>query len=331
MHLRGLSPIAVATLAVWGGVALADPPTAAALKDVTLVLRISKEFIRQHAPPPVEHVARIDRCLFGARVTGTAIPTGKPVVTMNEDHAESAFTLHFAGSTVTHTVATNGPVRAFTVGRAVFDVHREIRFSGTELSDGPETIECSYASMREGLAVPPGLRGRIVRRHTILQIEGNRPAADGIALADTKAEILARFAERTDKLMADLNANVPWKHTLVMLAPQDSDWVGGFSGTEERFEARSSHLHAPIPDLPDEAARLLAPIELWVLGQPDGAMAGKLVAIWGVSNTALNRFRDGGAASNATATAIAPTVVGDWWVIRVGADLVEGFLDGLSE
>jgi len=173
---------------------------------------------------------------------------------------------------VTHTVATKRPVRAFTVGRAGFDVHREIRFRGMEFSDGPEPIECSYASMLEDLAVPPGLRGRIVRRHAIPQTEGNRPAADGVALAETKAEILARFAARTDKLVADLNANVPWKQTLAMLAPQDADWVGGFSGTEERLEARSSHLHAPIPDLPDEAARLLAPIELWVLGQSDGAM-----------------------------------------------------------
>lgn len=305
---------------------------AGAMKDVTLVLRISKEFIRQHAPPPVVQVAPVDRCLFGARVTGTATTTGQPVVTMDEDHTKPAFTLHFAGTTVTHTVATKRPVKAFNTGRGGFDVHREIRFSGTEFSVGPETIECSYASTLDGLSVPPGLRGRIVKKHAVPEIAKHRPAADAIALADMKKEILESFGERTEKLVADLNANVPWKQTLALLAPQESDWVGGFSGTKDWIEARSSHLHGPSPDLPDEAAQLRAPIELWVLGTPDGAMSGKLLALWGVSNMAMNRFRNITPAPAATVAAgIEPGVVGDWWVIRVGVDLAEHFLEGLQQ
>jgi hypothetical protein len=116
--------------------------SAEAMKKVTLVLRVSKEFVRQHAPPPVEDVSSVDRCLFGARVTGTATTTGQPTVSMSDDHTQPAITLQFAGTTVTHTVATKRPVKAFNTGRAVFDVHREIRFSGMEFSDGPETIEC---------------------------------------------------------------------------------------------------------------------------------------------------------------------------------------------
>jgi hypothetical protein len=306
--------------------------SAEAMKDVTLVLRVSKEFIRQHAPPPVEDISPVDRCLFGARVTGTATTTGRPAVSMSDDHGKPVFTLHFAGTTITHTVATKRPVKAFNTGRAVFDVHREIRFSGTEFSDGPETIECSYASTLTGLSVPPGLRGRIVRKHALPEIARHRPAADAIALADTKAEILETFGERTDKLVADLNANVPWKQTLALLAPQESDWVGSFSATKDWIEARSSHLHGPIPQLPAEAATLQAPIELWVLGKPDAVMSGKLLALWGVSNVALDRFRDVTAApAAALAAGIEPAVVGDWWVIRVGADLADRFLDGLQK
>lgn len=241
-------------------------------------------------------------------------------------------TLHFAGTTVTHTVATKRPVKAFNTGRGGFDVHREIRFSGTEFSVGPETIECSYASTLDGLSVPPGLRGRIVKKHAVPEIAKHRPAADAIALADMKKEILESFGERTEKLVADLNANVPWKQTLALLAPQESDWVGGFSGTKDWIEARSSHLHGPSPDLPDEAAQLRAPIELWVLGAPDGAMSGKLLALWGVSNMAMNRFRNVTPAPAATVAAgIEPGVVGDWWVIRVGVDLAEHFLEGLQQ
>jgi hypothetical protein len=306
--------------------------SAGAMKDVTLVLRVSKEFLRQHAPLPIEQSSPVNRCLFGARVTGTATTTGHPVVSMSEDHTKPVFTLHFAGTTVTHTVATKRPVKAFNTGRAVFDVHREIRFNGTEFSDGPETIECSYDSTLTGLSVPPGFRGRIVRRHALPEIARHRPAADAIALADTKAEILGSFGERTDKLVADLNANVPWKQTLALLTPQESDWVGSFSATKDWIEARSSHQHGVIPDLPDEANTLRAPIELWVLGKPDAVMSGKLLALWGVSNVALDRFRDvSPAPAAALAAGVKPAVVGDWWVIRVGADLADRFLDGLRK
>lgn len=304
----------------------------AAMKDVTLVLRISKEFIRQHEPPPVEQVAAVDRCLFGAHVTGTATTTGKPAVSMDGDHTKPVFTLHFAGTTVTRTVATKRPVKAMTTGRAVFDVHREIRFDGTEFSDGPETIECSYDSTLDGVSVPPGLRGRIVRKFAVPQIQANRPKADAIALAETKETILESFGERTDKLVNDLNTNVPWKKTLALLAPQESDWVASFSSTKDWVEARSSHLDGPFPDLPDEADELKAPIELWVLGRPDAVMSGKLLALWGVSNVAMDRFRDvTPAPAAAVAAGIDPAVVGDWWVLRVGTDLAERFLEGLAQ
>ena len=304
----------------------------AAMKDVTLVLRISKEFIRQHEPPPVEQVAAVDRCLFGAHVTGTATTTGKPAVSMDGDHTKPVFTLHFAGTTVTRTVATKRPVKAMTTGRAVFDVHREIRFDGTEFSDGPETIECSYDSTLDGVSVPPGLRGRIVRKFAVPQIQANRPKADAIALAETKETILESFGERTDKLVNDLNTNVPWKKTLALLAPQESDWVASFSSTKDWVEARSSHLDGPFPDLPDEADELKAPIELWVLGRPDAVMSGKLLALWGVSNVAMDRFRDvTPAPAAAVAAGIDPAVVGDWWVLRVGTDLAERFLEGLGK
>jgi hypothetical protein len=58
------------------------------MKDVTLVLRVSKEFLRQHAPLPIEQSSPVNRCLFGARVTGTATTTGHPVVSMSEDQRQ---------------------------------------------------------------------------------------------------------------------------------------------------------------------------------------------------------------------------------------------------
>jgi hypothetical protein len=115
-------------------------------KETKIVLRISKEFVRQHAPPVVEHVAPVNKCLFGSRVTGTAFTKGQPALTMDTDHSKPVFTLHFKGTTTTKTVASKHPVKAFNTGVAVFDVHREIRFDGMQFSEGPESIEATYSS-----------------------------------------------------------------------------------------------------------------------------------------------------------------------------------------
>ena len=112
-------------------------------KETKIVLRISKEFVRQHAPPAVEHVAPVNKCLFGSRVTGTASTRGQPVLTMDTDHSKPVFTLHFKGTTTTKTVASKHPVKAYSTGVAQFDVHRQIRFDGIQFSEGPESIEAT--------------------------------------------------------------------------------------------------------------------------------------------------------------------------------------------
>ncbi|MEI6506817.1 MAG: hypothetical protein WCO90_13245, partial [Planctomycetota bacterium] len=70
-----------------------------------VVLRISKEFIKQHSPPAVEQDSPINRHLFGAHVTGTAVIRGQPVLKLDADHGRPVFTLHFNGTTTTRTVA----------------------------------------------------------------------------------------------------------------------------------------------------------------------------------------------------------------------------------
>jgi hypothetical protein len=46
----------------------------------------------------------------------------------------------------------------------------------------------------------------------------------------------------------------------------------------------------------------------------------------------LNRFRDLAPAQAAKAAEnLKPTVEGDWWVLRVGTDILEQFIEGLRE
>jgi hypothetical protein len=300
-------------------------------KETKIVLRVSKEFVRQHAPPTVEHVAPVNKCLFGSRVTGTAFTRGQPALTMNTDHEKPVFTLHFKGTTTTKTVASKHPVKAYNTGVAVFDVHREIRFDGMQFVEGPESIEATYSSRLDGLATPPGLRGRIVRRFATPQIEAMKPKADAIALADTKATVLEAFGKHSDELVSDLNARLPWKQTLSLLMPDDTTWSGHFASTQDWILASPGPKEAGIPQLPEEESKLGAPIELWVHGKPGDGTAAKVIAMWSAVHVGLDTFRESAPQRAVKLEDIKPAIVGDWWVLRVGADLVEGLVDQLRK
>jgi len=297
-----------------------------------IVLRFSREFIRRHSPPPVEHVAPIDRCLFGSHVTGTSVTRGRPAVDLNTDQSRPTFTLHFKGTVTTRTVATRHPVKAYNTGNAVFDVHRQISFDGLAFSEGPESIEASYSSRLDRLSTPPGLRGCIVRRFAMPQIEKTKPKADAIALRETRASVLEAFGKHTDKLVNDLNANVPWKQTLALLLPQQTAWSGHVSSTKEWVLVSPGPKDAKVPDLPDEADSMKAPIELWVHGKPDAATAAKVVALWSAVHTAMDRFRETSSSkAHDVVETFKPTTVGEWWVIHVGADLLESLIQDMQD
>ena len=300
-------------------------------KETKIVLRISKEFVRQHAPQAVENVAPVNKCLFGSRVTGTAYTRGQPLLTMDTDHSKPVFTLHFKGTTITKTVASKHPVKAYSTGVAQFDVHRQIRFDGIQFSEGPESIEATYSCRLDCVATPPGLRGRIVRKFALPQIEEMKPKADAIALADTKATVLDAFGKHTDELVSDLNKRLPWKQTMALLMPQDSPWTGQFASTKDWILASPGTNDAGIPELPEEESKLGAPIELWIHGKLGDGTAAKVIAIWSAVHFGLDKFRDAAPPGAAKLEDIKPAMVGDWWVLRVGSDLVEGLIEQLQK
>lgn len=302
----------------------------AAPVETSVVLRIAKEFVQKHSPPPVQHAAPIDRCLFGSRVTGTAFTRGKAALSIQTDERSAVFVLHCKGVTTTRTIATKRPIAAHTTGVAPFDVHREIRFDGLEFSEGPASIEASYASRLDGLSGPPGLRGRIVRAIARPRLEALRPQADAIGLADAKVAVLESFGRETDRLVDELNGRVPWKQTLNLLGPRRPDAVPHFASTREWILASPGPVAARIPELPEESARMKAPIELWIHGVPDPATAVQLVALWNAVNAGLDRFRRQQSARTPQVADVEPDVIGEWWVMRVGEDILETVIQNLQ-
>lgn len=315
---------AVAAAADSGGV---KPPPTEWLKNRTLVLRVSKEFIRQHTPAVVDQQTPVDRWLFGAHVTGTAVTNGRPVMARQPDETQPVLVLHFEGTTCTTTVAAKGSVRVSNQGLAEFDVRREISFDGMNFQKGHRTIDCTYYSHVTGIATPPGLRGGVMQVLARQKIERQRPAAESQARADLQQTILESFGKQTDKLVADLNANLPWKETVALLTQAGPGRSRRFTANAHWIEARSMHVEQQERSLPKESSELRAPIELWVLGEPRAAVTNELISLWTVSHRAFDRFREAVLPTDKPELAgIAPEMVGDWWVIRVGSDVAEQFL-----
>ena len=313
---------------------------ASVVQDKTLVLRISREFIRSRVPKVVDEKTPIDRCLLGARVTGEALTNGHPVVVEDGDPTHPTFTIEFTGTTTAQTRATQGPVRAYSSSESTFTVSRKIIFGADGFHAEKPTINCTYTSELTGVGVPPRLVGRVVKRIAMPQIEEKQPTANAIAKRNVEQEVLKTFTSKTDALVSDLNQRIPWEQVLGVVAPNGSERVRQLTMTPLYVEIRSTVVDGVVPDLPKESADLHAPIELWVLGQPGPVVSAELLALWGLSKIALPALQDAAeeVIEESTSDAIAasnteddthgfePQLLGDWWVLRLGADLMERFL-----
>jgi hypothetical protein len=318
--------------------------SAGVVQDKTLVLRISRDFLHDHVPKVADQVTPVSRCLLGARVTGNAITHGEPLVVEGADPSAPSFTIHFRGLTTTHTVASKGPVRVHSTGNSPFDVRRDIHFDANGFSASDTLIDCGFSSSIEGLDVPPGLRGRLLRSLAMPQIERTQPAADAISRQQMGEEVRQAFAEKTDSLVSNLNRRLPWKATLAIVAPNGSERVRQMTSTADYLQIRTSVADSVVPDLPAESADLRAPLELWVLGEPSPVVAAELMALWGLSKMALATPGSSSPtastaveapgnpeASKPEASGLEPELLGEWWVLRLGADFVEQFFDRNGE
>jgi hypothetical protein len=308
----------------------ADEPTPN-VTETRAVLRISWEFIRKHTLPSIEESAPVNRCLFGAHVTGQAHTKGATTVNMDiVEGDEAVFTFHFKGATITNSVATHNPVAVYSTGTTNFETRRSILFDGLKFTAGPATIQATHSATIDGVAAPRGLRGCIARSIAWGQIRKNKTASDAISLEDTKTRVLASFNRESDRLVNDLNAVVPLEQTVNLLAPQTKDWTTYIARTKEYIMISPGPKEAGIPVLPKEYLQMKAPMELWIHGKPAGESVGRLLEIYGVAHRGLDRFRALTSSKQAHAEGLRFSAVGEWTVIKVGEDLLERWVEKIE-
>ncbi len=262
-------------------------------KQTSIVLRISKDFLGQHHLPPIEKTSPINRCLFGAHVTGTAHTLGQSSFTLEPSETDAIFTARFKGTTDSKQVATHRPVVVRGSGKTDFDAWRAIRFDGVRFVAEPITLDGRTSSTIESVETPPRLIGRIVRRSALKRIDQTKSQGDEITLKDVKAQVLSGFASETDRLVKQLNGLVPYEKMIAVFAPKANVWTAHLRTTEQYLIISPGPKDAAIATLPEEEQQMQAPLELWIRGESDSEWARQLIKSLSKADRTIDQFREG--------------------------------------
>ncbi len=302
------------------------------LDKTRIVLRISREFIRRHTQPTIDEYSPINKCLFGAHVTGWSHTTGTTRVGMDVNDEDAYFILHFDGVTINQSVARRNPVAVYSTGRVDFQSQRRIRFDGLRFIVEPATLQATNSSTIDAVETPPGLRGRIAQRRAWPQIEQNKPEADAISLADTQALVITNFNRESDRVVKELNGVVPWEQTIALVTPGSTkDWVTRLKTTKEYLIVSPGPKDWEIPVLPKEFLQMKAPIELWMRGNPAGERARRLLEKWSIVRGGLSRLTALTSSEPPKVEGLKFSAAGDWWVLKVGEDSAEKLIEKIKE
>ena len=142
---------------------------------------------------------------------------------------------------------------------------------------------------------------------------------------------MTSFNRETERLVKDLNAVVPFEETVALLVPRMKDWVTRVAKTKEYIIISRGPKDVDIPVLPKEFLHLKAPVELWIRGKPDGEPARRLLERWGEVHRGFDRFRDLVSGKTTKVEGLRFSAVGDWWVIKVGEDLLGPWIKKIEE
>ncbi|QVL33755.1 hypothetical protein KIH39_07565 [Telmatocola sphagniphila] len=298
-------------------------------KKTRIVFRISKEFIRKYQTPVIEDTSPVDMCLFGSHVTGTAHTTGRTSVKLDTNEKDAVFITRFQGSTDSQQVATRRPVAVHSTSKTAFEAQRMIHFDGVRFSADAPTIEATATSVIGDVETPRLFRS-VIRRMASREIDRTKPAGDEIGLQEVKTKVLASFDTETTQLVNQLNKIVPYEKAISIVAPKTQGWINHLGTTQNYLLLSPGPKEAEIAVLPKEAKQMRAPLELWVKGQPSGERIRLLLESFTATERAFDLFRAARTGETKKVEGIKFTAVGDWWVLKIGEDLLDQWIDKIE-
>lgn len=198
-----------------------DAATANEADGPTLVLCLSKPFLREASAETFQRICPVARQIEGVQIRGTAMTRGSAAIDVEEisrpgvelDAQRRAasdpsleLVLYVCGTTQTETVGQRGKVRVSTLGVTRFTAVKRIVFDGQRFVGQPTQVELSQHSQIGRIDCPGGvLRHRIVERMGRPKMERVREAGDVITRRDTLRQVCEGVDVEGGHLIALLN------------------------------------------------------------------------------------------------------------------------------
>ena len=234
-------------------------PLAAQDAETTVVLRISRELIRDLTGVHFAKDDPIATIYRGADVAGNAHAAGTFDVKLHKSDTASDFDLHVAGNVLTQSSATRRPVVVYTHGVASYNATCRVVVQVTVCNN---TTLDGIGSFRDGVlgALTRGLARPSVRRSLP---DGNRESAGRI-----HAQAAQAFGDVADQVVTKLNQLEPMAkklqqdlQTAKIVAPGELHHY--HAATDEYLWLSIGRPDERMPKLLEKDPARRAPIELW--------------------------------------------------------------------
>ncbi|CAN5569297.1 hypothetical protein BH10PLA2_BH10PLA2_14620 [soil metagenome] len=302
------------------------------LPETKVVLRISREFIRELMIKQFSRDVPVDLDFDGTHVTGTAHAEGATDVQFKVSDNACAFDLIVNGQVTTQLAANRRSIQANIHGNAPFKASRCIVFDDIAFSAHKIDVDMTYHSNLDHVCSSRiGLAGVLARGIAQSKIERSLPQDDIRAEAEIRKQLVAAIEKESDELLVTLNkiGSIVKQGEDVLREEKllSSRSVEHYLGATERslFISVGPPNHR-IARLPKLKASERQPIELWVAvkkkGKPD--RLGPILQNWKlVKPFLLPRIAKQSAEAAKFLDQVQIKMVDDWHVLTFAPGLLE--------
>lgn len=155
----------------------------------------------------ISETSPVDVCVVGTRSRGTAQVRGRLTIDFLPSHRHASLRLIFSGTSVSRTVAREGPAVIHATTTSRFTAWTDVRFDEVQgFTAGATRVDVQIVNQQRQIAsTAPRLRGRIVRRAARRRIDEQRGCIRQTTIKTTQDRLRQSMARRVAERIAAWN------------------------------------------------------------------------------------------------------------------------------
>ncbi len=240
------------------------------LPETKVVLRISRQFIRELTGKQFERDEPIDKNSFRATIQGCAHAAGTFYVKLQKSPSTIDFDFLVQGEVLTQVVASRRLVQVHGHGVAWFNGRQHVVFDGNAFTGEALDITATYrSSIDRACSLQGSLAGSLRRGIALRSARRNLPESEQEAENELRTQLTVAIGKETEQIITTMNKLGPLlKKGEEILREQK---VLPVSSVQHYLATTDEHLYLSIgpprhriPSLPELDATTRGPVEMWV-------------------------------------------------------------------